>query len=418
MSFHDTNKYGLLPFTITKCKVILQRCLQSTPNSEEWNECQFSLLELLDDILDNNSEPEKEDRLPYFTKNLYSDLIIPLIKSSFMVGIQYWREDLLEISWLLINRGMSVASVLEMDNMETLSMGVELGFIELAVQELKCRPLRCNGRLVDRAFASVANPAARIEFLHRIIDSGAPLACLELFQMFASSSRIHDDEITRSNLDNALRTLNFIAGYRVHTIQHLPGLLDAIKPYVSLLEEGENDDEYMLGFNATRLIIRVFSVYHDESSCSIRGLKPIIVNFYTKLMRKVMDVGFERNYDLYNRYWKVGGILLDLSLLARWFNDHPITTTEHECETDLLVPLCALVIEMILYHHESDPSVLGYGMSFLYQVLSNQSCLHVLRTEKEQIRKIQNFILNDVGWLENKGMVIHLQDVVLVVGVN
>jgi hypothetical protein len=369
----------LTPSNIKKAKELLQQCNKYQPGTSQWITNEEKLSSFLDDMITTDSELSKAERLKYYNSGIY-DVATPIIAAE----LGKHQNRTVANAWLLIARLMAIPDTNEKDNVETLSKGVGMGFIELAVRELQFRPLRNDGEFLEYAFICIVAPAVYTEFVSRVIKSGAPLACLNLVreQQKEYLSNINDSNVSESNLSDAMRTLNFVAGYDAEVVKHLPGLVDCVRQFLPLLSnENGNDAQIMLGFSAARLLIRVFG--KDDSS-KVISENPIILQFYPQLLRKLCDVGPSKNYFLYSGYFKLAFVLLDLSLISM-----------SDTNKSLLLPLVPLVIEMMVFHHNGNRDLLRHGMVFLSQVSFDESCLVALMTDKERIKTIQGIVLSD-----------------------
>jgi hypothetical protein len=361
---------NLTPANVKMVKTLLEVANKNVPNSTAWNDAQNKLDDLLWSF--DESGGLKPTRLKYYNSGIYN-LITPIILDE--EGKH--TNQILEAAWSLINRGMGINDVKEQDNIETVTKGIDSGFIELAIRELRFRPLRYDGKLMYRAFLTLQNTAAYTNFTNRVASSGAPLACLELIRVGGNV----ENETTRKNLTIAIVTLNNLARFNTEPVKSLPGVIDAVKPYLPLLTREGNDEMIVLGFFAARLLIRLYG--KDDSSKVIME-NPIILDFYPKLMRKVMDVGAARNYSLYSSYWALAGITLDLSLISK-----------SDTNKQLLVPIVPLMLEMMALHHNGDRDLLRYGVVFFSQVSFDDSCLIELKKNEERVKVIQGIILSD-----------------------
>jgi hypothetical protein len=381
----------ITPSTVKKINDVLELVNKMEPHSTSWYEVEIKLENSLWRLRPAKA-PTKEIRLQYYSSGIF-ELIFLIIKS--IPGKH--TDGVLEAAWGVGQNGVIVPDVHEKDNIETLTKGVELGFVELAVRELSFRPLRCGGVLMDYAFSALANPASYSNFTNHLIEKGVPRTCLQLIRDGGNIL----DEITRSNLTRAIRTLNNIARFNVESIRMLPGLVDAVKPYLRLLrrhDEGNDDDDdmIMLGFTVSKLLIKV---YGKDDSSKIIMENPIILDFYPKFMRQVMDIGVNNNYKLFNTLWVLAGIALDLSLIST-------------CNTNkqLLVPIVPLMLEMMLFHNNGDRDVIRYGVVFLSQIYLDEYCGNEIRCKQEWLKQIQEIINSDREF--DKETVVLVRDVV------
>jgi hypothetical protein len=361
---------NLTPANIKKVKELLATANKNEPGSTAWNDAENQLKNLYLSFWEDDTRL-KATRMKYYSSGIYESVI-----STIQGDPGKHTDEVLFNAWLMIECGM-VTDVNEQDNLETVTKGVELGFIELAVRELRFRPLRYEGKIMDRAFIVLSNTGTRSNFTHRVISSGVPLACLELIREGGNV----ENETTRSILDGAISTLNSIASFSVEPIKVLPGLVDAVKPYLPLLAHEGSGEMISLGFDASRLLIRLYG--KDDSSKVILE-NPVILDFYPKFMRQLMDVGAAKNYKLYGAYWKLAGVALDLSLISK-----------SDTNKQLLVPIVPLMLEMMALHHNGNRELLRYGVIFLSQVSFDESCLSQLQKDKPRIKIIQGIILSD-----------------------
>jgi hypothetical protein len=361
---------NLTPPNIKKVKDLLEVANKNVPGSTVWHDVENKLEDLMWSF--RVVDAPKVDRLKYYSSGIF-DAVIPIINADAGKHV----NEVLHGAWSMVDSAMGSSEINEQDKIETLTKGVELGFIELAVRELRFRPLRYNGKLMDMAFLALQNTAPYSNFTNRLLSSRAPLACLDLIREGGDL----ENETERGNLSTAIIVLNSIAGRDVEPIKDLPGVVDAVKPYLPLLTQEGNNDVIMLGFRVARLLIRLYG--KDESSKVILE-NPVILEFYPKFMRKVMDVGATKNYLLYNSYWKLVGIALDLSLISK-----------SDTNKELLVPIVPLMLEMMALHHNGDRDLLRYGVIFLSQVSFDESCLIQLQKDKPRIKIIQGIILSD-----------------------
>jgi hypothetical protein len=363
--------FNITPTTIKKAKDLLEIVNKNQPHSSPWNDAERKLEDLFRSFWQQDTP--KKIRLQYYGSGIYNEVLIPLINSP--PGTH--TDAVLCQAWALIDRSMSITDIHEQDNMETLEKGIQLGFIELAVRELRFRPLRYDGFLMKYAYIVLTAPSAYGKFINNLVSAGTPSACLQLIM----DAKNTEDDTVRINLLNAIRTLSNMSRFNIDAVRALPGLLDVIKPHLPLLSRDDDDNLTLLGFNAARLLIRLYG--KDDSSRIIME-NPIILNFYPQLMRRVMDVGISQNYSLYGAYWKLAQIALDLSLISM-----------SDTNKQLLVPIVPLMLEMMAFHHDGERDVLRYGVVFLSQVAFDESCLAELKKGQERVKTIQGIILSD-----------------------
>jgi hypothetical protein len=384
---------NISPSTIQSIQTLIQLSSTTTPYTLEWDSLQRRLIHVLWSL--NYNHPTKEIRVKYYTSGLI-EILIPIIQSS----SQKFLNETLEMAYALISRCMSVSSVNENDNIETVGMGVKLGLIDLAVRELSYRPLRFGGILMRRAFICLTAPSVYAPFVNDVIQAKAHLACLQLLQDEGQHNYMQDSTLL-SNLDSCLLVLNSITRYHGNIIKGLPGIIEITQPYIPLLSSTTNhhqqhnnnnhvldyrhygnDHTIMLGFKATRLLLRIAN---KEERYTIIMSNPAIVEFYPNLMRKIMDVGQENSYHLYCTYWKLAGVMMDLSILASL-----------EGIVTLLIPIIPLLLEMMLNHHNGEYDIIHFGMIFLVEVSTNSVCFNVLKKYHiQEFVKIKNMIEND-----------------------
>jgi hypothetical protein len=367
---------------------LLEYVNKNEPGSIAWNGAENALRNLLWSFWQQDVSL-KTSRMKYYSSGIFELAAIPIINAD--TGKHTNR--VLESAWALIESGCDISSLDEKDNIETLAKGVELGFIELAVRELRFRPLRYDGKLLGKVFVVLTVITCRVKFIHRVISSGTPLACLELIREGGNI----ENETIRKCLNSAIRTLSNIARFNPDSIKNLSGVVDAVKAYLPLLTREENTDMIMLGFISARLLIRLYG--KDDSSKVILE-NPVILEFYPKFMRKVMDVGASKKYGLYGAYWKLVGFTLDLSLIS-------LSDTNKQ----LLIPIIPLVVEMMALHHNDDYDLLRFGVVFLYEVSLDKSCLVELKKDDERVKMIQDIILSDTEY--DRETVSLLRDVVV-----
>jgi hypothetical protein len=382
---------NITPTAINQLKQSLQIANKNEPGSTAWNNAENKLARLLYSFW-QEPDPPKLIRLKYFKSGIFEEIIKEIISAQ----ESKHTNRTLDNAWSLINCCMAVPDINEQDKVETLAKGVELGFIELALRELRFRPLRYEGKLLARAFTVLCNTAAYSNFTNRLISNGTPLACLELIREGGNL----ENEIIHSNLNSAIRTLNNLSRFNVDVVKVLPGIVDAVQPYLLLLTRDEGDDDMiMFGFRVARLLIRLYG--KDDSSKVIME-NPAILEFYPTFMRKLMDVGHAKNYDLYGSYWNCANITFDLSLISM-----------SDTNKQLLVPVIPLMLEMMALHHYGDCDLLWYGVMFLSQVLLDELCLAELKNNKKRIKAVHEIISSDKE--HGKETVSLLKDVMKVV---
>jgi hypothetical protein len=380
---------NLTPTNIEKLKQLLQTSITNPPNTPPWIEAESEIQNILWNVSERGGL--KPTRLKYYTSGIYH-LMIPMI----LAEQGKHEDDSLEAAWSILNRGMGINNINEQDNIETVTKGIELGFIELAVRELRFRPLRYGGKLMTFAFLALTNSALYPNFTNRVIASGAPLACLELIREGGDV----ENPTMLYNLSSAIGTLNNITRFKREYIQGLPGISDAIRPYLPLITREAQDNMVLIGFNAARLLIRIHS--KDDSS-KILMENPVILEFYPKFMRKLLNIGIANNYYLHRTYWKLAGLALDLSFIS-------MSNTNNKQQ---LVPIIPLVLEMMVFHHNGDRELLYHGVIFLSQVVQDEVCLVELQKDPALIKNIKNIILSDRE--HDKEIVSLLADIVGVV---
>jgi hypothetical protein len=361
---------NLTPANIQKVKALLEVVNKNVPGNIAWNDAETNLDDLLLSFWQDDTP--KGVRLKYYSSGIF-ELLIPIIQAD--TGKH--TNLVLESAWTLIECGMVTSGINEQDKLETVTKGVELGFVELAVRELRFRPLRYNGELMARAFIVLTSTGTRSNFTNRLVSAETPLASLELIREGGDL----ENETTRSNLTDAFSTLSSIASFNVEPIKVLLDVVDAVKPYLPLLAREGNDNIILLGFFAARLLIRL---YGKDDSSKVIVENPVILDFYPKAMRKVMDVGVAKHYDLYGSYWTLAGVALDFSLISM-----------SDTNKQLLVPVVPLMLEMMALHHNGDRKLLRHGVVFLSQVSFDESCLIQLQKNRPRIKVIQGIILSD-----------------------
>jgi hypothetical protein len=348
---------NLTPENIHKVKTLLELSSDTEPQTDEWFGIQSQLTHHLW-YLYPRFDPLKELRVAYFNSGIF-DLAIHVIDAE----NGSYAPEVCEGCWALLGCAIVASDKNEKDNLETITRGVEIGLIELCVKELSYRPLRFDGRLARRAFLAVLNPSTYSIFINRVVNSGAPRVCLDLIRENGDLQ----NPTTRAIIDQAFITLSFIARYDLDTIKNLPDIVNVAQPYVQYLtrEPGEDASMILLGFNATRLLLRISG---KEKCSQVIEQNPIILEFYPSHLRKVLDVGPSKSYSLYSRYWKLVALALDVALIASADN----------INLQLLVPLCPIVVEMMVYHYKDDYDILRYGLIFLGHVIRNAACRSTL----------------------------------------
>jgi hypothetical protein len=364
---------NITPANIKKIKDLTEISSKNQPGSSQWTDAEDQIKTILWSMYIRGSP--KDVRLKLYNSGLV-ELIIPLVQAP----DGKHADSTLESVYGIFNSCMAATDSVDSDNVETLTRGVKLGLIEIAVKELQRRPLRYGGRLLWFAFGCINNPGSYPEFTKRIVSSGALPSCIELIR---EGGDLHD-EVRRTIISTALGVLSFVARYDLDTARSLPGLVDAAHQYLPLLTRNGEDEMIMLGFGSSRLLIRTFG--KDETSKVIQE-NPVILEFFPKLLRAVLDAGFKTNYLAYNSYWKVSGLCLDLSIMS-------LSDTNKK----LLLPLVPLMIETMAFHINGDKEVIKHGMVFLSQVSFDESCLAAMVTDKERIKTIQGIVLADKSY--------------------
>jgi hypothetical protein len=368
-----TNKF-LTPSNINKVKTLIEKSHSTHTNTITWTKIQNDLENLLWNLY--CQAPVKNLRLKYYESGLF-ELLIPVIKDT----NKKFSIFVVEACWGILSSGMAVVEVNERDNIETLAKGVELGFVELAVFEIKKKPLRYNGRLMDRSCVVLTNTSSYAEFVNRTIASGSAEACLDFIRQ---GGDVQSDTFM-SNLDKTLTILNSIGRYHIECIKSLPGLVEAVSPYLPLLAHHHNEHDIMIGFDSARLLIRVTS---KEDCAKVIHENPILLEFYPKLISQLMKVGPNRNYFLYDAFWVMVGLVLDVSIMAK--------TLDGE-EKELLIPFIPLVLNMIIDHNNKDPDTFRYGMIFLCEIVQNEKCLTIIGQQyMAQLEMICKMIFADM----------------------
>jgi hypothetical protein len=368
---------NLTPHNIKKAQELLLISLEQIPNSNEWNIQQQQLCTILR-YMTCPPAPNKSTRLKYYSSGIYEQVIIPILQCK--PGLH--REDTLIRTWCIIQKGVVGPDSSTKDNLETLSLGVELGFIELALQELIL--YRHDGRILEYAFLALNEPSLTEEHVHRIISNQIPRACLQLISKHGAN--IHDSSTMLINIRWAVRVLNGVALYHVEALRDLIGLDNAVKQFVPLLRNDDeiDDDLIMLGFSSARLLIRVYG--KDHSSRVIED-NPDALEFFVPLMRKIMDVGFNKSYSLYHTYWRINGLMVDLAIVA-------LSDTNKK----LLVPIVPLVIEMMRFHHHDDHELIHNGMIFLSEVVLDKACLAEMKNNSKSLEIIYQVIVDEKSY--------------------
>jgi hypothetical protein len=368
---------NLTPTYVKNFKSLLTLSSTLSPNTPPWYSTQEKLTNTLWNVYERDAP--KHIRLQIIHSGLL-ELLIPIIKAP----QGQFTNHCLEASTAVLNSCMSVASFDEKDNAETLSMGIELGLIELAVRELKFNPLRYHGRLAWYAFSSLTNSAARLHFVNRLLEAEAHLICVDLLRKVGHN--FLQDNIMCAILTSCIRTLNAVARHRVDCLRNISDLTELVHGYVPLLNSQQGqDDLIILGFGAAKLLIRIKN--KDEIS-EILVENPIIMEFYPKLIRQLIQVGRKQHYRLYSSFWKLSGLILDLSLIAQCNDGNMV---------EMLSPMIPLVLEMMVYHHFDDMDVIKHGLVFLFWVSSSSSRQkHPPVEEFENFNKLKEIVKSDV----------------------
>jgi hypothetical protein len=391
----DNNNESTSIFSLTKiqqARELLVQSNQCVPESNEWILIQENLIDLIETML-IPPDPNKEMRLKLFECGIYS-VCFPIVNAP--PGKH--RPDLVDYCYILLSRSMEVPSVSDKDNLETLTKGVELGLIELAIKEMQYRPLR--GPTVNRAMLCLSTTASKEEFASRIVRGGAVQACLNLIR----DTNVNDGSEMGSCTSRALNILASLAAVRPTSLFGIDeqGIKNTLYPLLPLLNHYQHN-MIMTGFRSARLLIRLFG---KECGIIIRE-NPDILTFYPHLMKLLLESGGRnKRFCVFNSYWRLGGVALDLWLISIGLNQE---------EKSLLVPICPLMMEMLTLYGQQESNLLRYGMIFLSQVLDNQQCLMSIRNFKDSfLSMIQDVILSDGN--SHVEIICVLKDVVGVVG--
>jgi hypothetical protein len=355
---------NLTPATVKQAKTLLQSCKTPGDNSET------ELKAILDSLYEFN--PLKPIRMKFLNSGIF-DVAFEIVNAEQNTHM----DGLVQASWLILESTMAVSDSDEKDNMESVTIGVQKKLIELAAKELQYRPLRYSGWFISRALSCLTGAAAYPQFTSNIVDCGVLSICLAFARDF--TELIYADQYA-NDVKSSLSVISWIARYRVSAVRELHGLVDVCSKFLPCLHSNENTS-VLLGFIGARLLIRVFG---KDDSAKVIQQHPIILQFYPKLVEKVLEVGAAKNYLLYNTYWSIPSLALDFSLLSL-----------SDTQKSALVLFVPLMIEMMINHHHNNHDLIRYGTIFLSQVSFDESCLAVLRTEQERIKTIQGIVLSD-----------------------
>jgi hypothetical protein len=119
---------NLTPANIKKVKDLLEVANKNVPGSTAWNDAENNLKNLLWSFWEDDTSL-KANRLKYYSSGIF-EAVISIVNAD--AGRHTNR--VLENAWKNIECGCDASSLDELDNIETLTKGVNLGFIELAVR--------------------------------------------------------------------------------------------------------------------------------------------------------------------------------------------------------------------------------------------------------------------------------------------
>jgi hypothetical protein len=366
---------SLTPANIKQVQKLLEISSKNAPTTPAWADAETELSGLLFDFAPRHT-PKKKERLL-----IYSSGIVEILTSILQEPTEKHQDETLEASWAILNSAMTDQDQNEKDNMETLRKGVNAGLIELATKELQYSPLRVHGSLMNYAFMALTEPCLYSEFAPRVMSSGAAVACVEFIRR--DGGLLQQNPMIKQNINKAIATLNSCTRHQLVALRSVNGIAQAMYPFLPLLNREVDDSLVIIGFTAARLLIRLYG--KDETSKVIED-NPVILEFYPKFIRKLMDVGAAKNYHLYGKVWVLAGISFDLSLMSK---------SDTLKKNGSLVPFCPLLIEMLAHHYNHDVELMQHGIVFLSQVSFDEACLAALVKDKKLIKDIQGIILGD-----------------------
>jgi hypothetical protein len=368
-----------------KCKT-----LSPTIDGFEWHRAQNQLMSSLRQ-LDKTNNPTKAQRLEMYDSGVY-EIVIDII----LATPQLFTTIVIDAAWTLFGAGLLCPEIDEKDNYETVSKGVELNVIEIAVRELNFSPPRSEGNnTLYNALLCLTSTALFPEFGARMLSSGAISTCINIL-------RISDvtDEFERDHIWLALVTLCSFAMHHGESLRNMVGVVDATMIYISLLpnnNNNNNEDEQdgfqdvfvMIGFSAARLLLRLLNV---SDLLPILEKNPAIVQFYPKLIHDVLLSGAKRGFFCYGSYWSLSGIARDVAIIS---SPGVISTSDDNIDTFIL-PLIPLVIQMLREYGDGDYELLRYGFLFLTHILSHEPCIKlVMRNHQLDIYHICIRMMSD-----------------------
>jgi hypothetical protein len=343
----------------------------ASPLSQERQFLEEKLVRLLLSLYVNTADKEK--RIRYHSSGMIQYICIPIIQAE--PGT--YHGELIRCAWVLIECSSATPDD-DRDNIETLSKIVENEeILPLAVRELRFKPLRENGEIMYRVWASVINVASYEIFVDKVIQTGIVSPTIEIVR-----ERNLQSTMSRAAISSALGLLCWISMFRPAVLRnHADELILATLPLLSLLNH-EFDSQIMVGFRASRLIIRLEK---KDESYRIISENPGILQFYLTLMEKVLK-SKHSNFNVYSNYWVLAGIAKDLALLSLWeLNSHQ----------QLLVQHVPLLIEMICSHGVSDYELLYQGGIFLSRMCTLQPVLVLLKQNIIKLNKIHAILSSD-----------------------
>jgi hypothetical protein len=374
-------KLSRLQFKTKQAQSLFQESQLTTPNSTEWTSIQIKLSRILNDV--RVIEPSKPIRISLFESGIYN-VAISIIAAK--PGL--FRLETIEDAWYLASESMYVSDANSKSEDETVYLAVQLGLIELAAKELQYKPnLRYHGRIMEAAFICLTCAASMPDLAHRVIANQVVENILDIIERGDISTRTHIE-----NLSSSLIVLTWLAMTKrealLHHLSSNLGNIDVIQlisPLFVHLENVHDDKIVLIGFQAVRVIIRLY-ITEDIGANQVQRHAISVIQFYCKVMQQVLTSGKAKGFVAFHGHWALNGLCLDASLLS----------LSNKCNRNgLLSPLIPYIIEMMSTYGYNDYNVLYHGLIFLTEISQDKDCLQILLDYKLSLKQIEHVILSE-----------------------
>jgi hypothetical protein len=353
----------------------IQDAISHDHDTPQYHTNQFRLSKYFRDL--DERHPSLEKRRKFHQLGIYQ-LAIQVIKAKPQVHLETTIRD----AWIFVSGAMFVNNSNNKREFEAVHQGIELGLIELAADELmKYSPYRFEGRMLNPAFLCLTCASVQSENVSRVLNSGVIPICCDIIKKADMSDRIR-----RGILSDSLRMFNWCAMSQPQILQNIDGLFDAAIGILPLLTTNDIDDVIIIGFQASRLLIRTLPP--EDCAKVIIHEHPAVLQFYEECMERILKSGKSNGYFAYNTFWSFAGLVFDLYRLSL-----AIHATNRN-NNHILSPLISKVVEILNVSETDNYDVFLYGIAFLAEIRHDNGYHEILQVQcREGLLKLYKVLL-------------------------